>query len=274
MRVFLGKPTLMMATVLAASVMALPAAAAMSCGQQPLALQVLGSGGPMADGDRAGSGYVVWRDGQAKVLIDAGGGVFLRFGQAGASLDTLEHVAITHFHTDHVADLTALLKGAAFSERRAPLPISGPNGNRRFPSLEHFLQAQFAADGGAFAYLGGLLEDNGDMFRLQPITVAAERRDTVEVHRGEDLVIEAIGIPHGPVPTLAYRIEVDDRSLVISGDQNLGDGSFIEFARGADVLVMPFAIPEGAGPAAANLHARPSAIGRAAASADVDHLVL
>lgn len=42
----------------------------------------------------------------------------------------------------------------------------------------------------------------------------------------------------------------------------------------ADLLVMPFAIPESAGAAARNLHASPSQIGRAAAAASVKHLVL
>ena len=46
-------------------------------------LQVLGSGGPIADDGRASSGYLLWKDGQARVLIDTGGGIFLRFGEAG-----------------------------------------------------------------------------------------------------------------------------------------------------------------------------------------------
>ena len=61
---------------------------------------------------------------------------------------------------------------------------------------------------------------------------------------------------------------------MISGDQNLSTEGFIEFAADADVLVMPFAIPENAGRAARNLHATPSAIGKAAAETGAAHLVL
>jgi len=78
---------------------------------------VLGSGSPIADDARSGSGYLVWREGRALVLIDAGGGIFLRFGQSGARLEDLELIALTHFHTDHAADLPASLKGAHFSAR-------------------------------------------------------------------------------------------------------------------------------------------------------------
>jgi len=37
------------------------------------------------------------------------------------------------------------------------------------------------------------------------------------------------------VRSLAYRIEIDVRSIVISGDQNLTTEGFIEFAADADV---------------------------------------
>ena len=68
-------------------------------------LQVLGSGGPIADDARASSSYLVWVDGESRVLVDAGGGAFVRFGEAGAKFSELDIIAISHFHTDHSADL-------------------------------------------------------------------------------------------------------------------------------------------------------------------------
>jgi len=35
---------------------------------------------------RASSSYLVWQDGQARVLVDAGGGSALRFGESGAKI--------------------------------------------------------------------------------------------------------------------------------------------------------------------------------------------
>lgn len=242
------------------------------------ALQILGSGGPIADDARASSGYLLWLDDQSRVLVDAGGGVFLRFAEAGARLEALQLIAITHLHTDHAADLPALLKGAAFSPRRQPLPIAGPTGNRRFPGLEEFLQRQFNAETGAWAYLSGLLDGSDRMFRLEPRVIDHTARNSVRLLEHDGLTVHAIGIQHGPVPSLAYRFEFNDgasdRSVVISGDQNLSGDSFVDFTRAADVLVMPFAIPETAGPAARRLHALPSRIGQVAAEAGVRHLVL
>jgi hypothetical protein len=56
------------------------AASAQPCVGNPVAVQVLGSGGPRTNGDRASSSYLLWIGSQARVLVDMGGGAFLRFG--------------------------------------------------------------------------------------------------------------------------------------------------------------------------------------------------
>jgi len=53
----------------------------MQCGQKGVWLQVLGSGGPEIDDKRASTGYLIWVDGESKVLIDAGGGSAANFEQ-------------------------------------------------------------------------------------------------------------------------------------------------------------------------------------------------
>ena len=108
-----------------------------------VALQILGSGGPIADDARASSGYVVWIDGQSRVLIDAGGGTFLRFGEAGATFEALDFVGLSHFHTDHSADFPALIKSGNFSDRDRSLSIAGPEGDAPFPGVKDFMQSMF-----------------------------------------------------------------------------------------------------------------------------------
>jgi glyoxylase-like metal-dependent hydrolase (beta-lactamase superfamily II) len=115
-----------------------------------VALQVLGSGGPIADDNRASSGYIVWVDGKSRVLVDAGGGTFLRFGEAGARFADLDFVGLSHFHTDHSADFPALLKSGNFSGRQRPLPVAGPGPSGPFPGLERLPRRQRQA-GGAIA---------------------------------------------------------------------------------------------------------------------------
>jgi ribonuclease BN (tRNA processing enzyme) len=78
-----------------------------------VALQVLGSGGPAPEGHRASSDYLVWVGVRSCVLVNAGGGVFLRFGEAHARIEDLDLIALTYFHADHVADFPALIKVAS-----------------------------------------------------------------------------------------------------------------------------------------------------------------
>ena len=59
----------------------------------PLELLVLGSGGPGAAG-RAASSYLVFVDGDARILVDAGPGSFARLGEAKASLSDTDIVLL------------------------------------------------------------------------------------------------------------------------------------------------------------------------------------
>lgn len=235
-------------------------------------LQVLGSGGPIADDGRASSSYLVWFDGAARVLIDAGGGAFLRFGESGARFEDLDFVGLSHFHTDHSADFPALLKSGSFAMRERPLFLSGPGANERFPGLEDWLQRTLNAESGAYGYLSGFLDGT----RTQPMLVAKEMKTATAtlVYRNEDFSIEAMSVPHGIVPAVAFKVTINGETLVFASDQNGSKAEFVEFAKDASILVMHLVVPETAEGVASRLHARPSVVGEVAASAEVDKLVL
>src|SRR5260221_12241731 len=103
-------------------------ASAQSCAAGPATVQILGSGGPAINRERASASYLLWVGGQAKMLVDMGGGTYLRFGQSQAKLSDLALVGISHLHPDHVSDLPALL-WLSHQLRKEPLPIVGPSGN-------------------------------------------------------------------------------------------------------------------------------------------------
>jgi ribonuclease BN (tRNA processing enzyme) len=117
---------------------------------QSLSLEILGSGGPEFS-KRASSSYIIWIDNKAKVLIDAGGGAFLRFSQANAKIEDLELMALTHLHIDHSADLPAFMKAGYFSQRTKALPIVGTPKGGDFPIIETFGEGLFGKSG-VYAY--------------------------------------------------------------------------------------------------------------------------
>ena len=237
-----------------------------------IALQVLGSGGPIADDGRASSGYIVWVDGVSRVLIDAGGGTFLRFGEADADFAGLDFVGLSHMHTDHSADFPALLKSGNFSGRDRPLHLAGPDGDGPFPGLESWLRSLLHKDTGAYAYLSGYLDGTGGLSMLLPKEVAGERPTLV--YTSDDIVVEAMHVPHGIVPAVAFKVSVGEETLVFASDQNGSKAEFVDFAEDASLLVMHLVVPEGASGVARRLHAPPSVIGAIADRAGAQRLVL
>jgi len=262
-------------------ILAVPSgASAQSCAAGPLTVQILGSGGPAINRERASSSYLLWIGGQARMLVDMGGGAYLRFGQSGAKLSDLALVAISHLHPDHVSDLPALL-WLSRQVRQEPLPIVGPSAGRGVaspagydvaPDFPTFLVRLFDEKNGAFQVMGatlGAAKGNGVPLNVSVVDVLKAEPSTV--FDGQGLKVTALGIPHANMPTLAYRVETRDGSIVFSSDQNGTDPKFVDFARNADVLIMHLAIAAGA---ANPLHAAPAVVGRIAQEAGVGRLIV
>ena len=114
--------------VAVAVMMASSGALAQSCTGNPVAVQVLGSGAPGFVKDRANTSYLLWVGNQARILVDAGGGAYVRFGQAQAKFSDLSMILVSHLHPDHSSDLPGVLWSGR-NTRNDVLPIVGPSGN-------------------------------------------------------------------------------------------------------------------------------------------------
>ncbi len=253
---------------------------AQTCAAGKTTVQILGSAGPFITPDRASSSYLLWVGGKAKMLVDMGGGAYLRFGQSKAKLSDLAMVGISHLHPDHVSDLPALL-WLSHRMRKNPLPIFGPSAGKGVPSprgidyapeFSTFLSRQFDPKTGAFMVMGGTLgtkKRNGVLLDVGVIDVL--KSEPSAVFDGQGLKVTAIGIPHANMPTLAYRVETSDGSVVFSSDQTGTNPKFIDFAKNANVLIMHMQTPVGVKNV---LHAEPAVIGRVAQDAQVGKLIV
>src|SRR5215471_1617432 len=139
-----------------ASVVTVSAAFAQACTGSPVAVQILGSGAPGFVKDRANTSYLLWVGGQAKILIDAGGGACVRFGQAGAKFSDLSMILVSHLHPDHSSDLPGVLWSGRMT-RNDTLPIVGPSGNEAAPSFSTFLDRNFDDKNGSFEILNSVM---------------------------------------------------------------------------------------------------------------------
>ena len=249
-------------------------ASAQSCAGNPVAVQILGSGGPILDPSRASSSYLLWVGNQAKVLVDMGGGAYFRFAQAKAKLSDLSLLAVSHLDPDHIAGLPALL-WLSNRSRTEPLPTVGPSGNNLAPDYSTFLYRLFDEKNGVFqtmgSALGGTQPYAAQSVRLDASVVDATKAEPSTVYDRAGMTVTALGIPHGDLPTLAYRVQTEGKSVVLSSDQTGTNPEFVKFAKGADLLVMHLTIGAGA---KNPVHAAPDVVGRIAQEANVGRLIV
>jgi ribonuclease BN (tRNA processing enzyme) len=246
-----------------------------------LALVVLGSGGPGAEG-RAGSCHLVLVDGVPRILVDAGPGSFVRLGETGLSLEKIDIQLLTHLHADHAGELPGLFKARAVA-LHAPIrfEIFGPEGHERkgetayFPSTSHLIDLLFGAKG-AFAYLPDFAGHITFQVKDLPAIPRPEQQPSV-IRKEGDLVIRAIPGHHRDAPSVIYRIDYAGKSITFSGDIDAeGLDNLRKIAADTALLVFNTVVldPPQAPPILYTLHTPPNAIGRLAHDSKAHGLLL
>lgn len=200
-----------------------------------LRLRVLGSSGIHPIADNPASGFLVETE-ETCLWLDAGTGTFAAFQQV-EELARVSAVVITHGHGDHCLDVIPLHYAMRF-HRQGPfkVPFFAPLDVWR--RLSAFLlgteedpgDSGSASDGDNVGNSGNGTEPGklGRTFEFQP----AEDGDTVEIG---DLRLSFRRTEH-QVPTLAVRIEHEDRVLVYTADTGPA-ADLAPFAKGAHLLL-------------------------------------
>jgi ribonuclease BN (tRNA processing enzyme) len=245
-----------------------------------LEMLVLGSGGPGAAG-RAASSYLIFIDGDARILVDAGPGSFARLGEAKASLADTDIVLLTHLHIDHVGEIPGLFKARAVSSS-GPIVFNvwGPTGspkkgeNAYFPSTSEFLRLLFGPKG-AFAYLNDFAAPI--TLHGHDITAPLENAAPLQIFKQGGVMITAIAGHHGDAPSVIYRIEHAGKSVTFSGDIDAqGLPALRRIAKATDLLVFNTVVldPPGSPAILYTLHTPPRAIGQLAKEVGAGALLL
>ena len=218
-----------------------------ACDGAGVRLQVLGSGDADLTDGRAASSYLVWIDGKARVLVDAGTGSALRFGESGARASDIDTILLTRLDAAHALDFPAVIVAAQREGRTRALPLYGPTGGRLAPSTVTFVRTLLDGTRGAYRELSGVLNPLAkDGFKLQPHDVRT-RAPSVGVRRNEKEIVEisvspqvraaATYVVEKERPVLAWRLRVGDRSIVMGGTL-IDDSDHLErLAQAADLLI-------------------------------------
>jgi ribonuclease Z len=189
---------------------------------------LLGTGSPIPDADRAGPSTLVRAGGQT-FLVDCGRGVQQRMAAAGCGAGALTALLLTHLHSDHIADLGDLIITrwvTTFAPDPAPLPIIGP------PGTAEVVDATLKAFGHDIGYR---IAHHADI--TGPPRVEVEEVTDGVVWGRDGVRIVVAPTDHRPVaPTIGFRIEHADASVVVAGD-TVPCRSLDELASGAGALV-------------------------------------
>jgi ribonuclease BN (tRNA processing enzyme) len=215
-------------------------------------LTVVGSGCAAPNVDRAAPGHWV-EAGTVRLLMDCGHGLLTRMCAVGLPWGDVTHVALTHFHYDHVGELPALLVALRWGQapaRSAPLTLIGPVGTRAWMD-------RLAAVHGT-----SILEPG---FPFQIAELAAG--DVLAMGDGVDLAGHPV--PHTG-ESMAYCVTRGAARLVYTGDTEL-DTAFAAWASGCTLLLAECSLPEAL---AVTGHLTPDRVGQLAARVQPAQLVL
>jgi ribonuclease BN (tRNA processing enzyme) len=172
-------------------------------------LTVIGSSPAWPNPGAAQSGYLL--EGPGRLLIDCGPGVLSRL-RLREPWPTVDAIAVTHVHLDHVADLTGWLWGA----------LTGPGRSAPHPEL-------WLPPGGLPGH-----DNLGDAFAVHEYAPGTE--------------FETAGYRITPMPTnhpggFGFRITDGARTLAHSGDSGPST-ALVELARDADLFLCEATQPE------------------------------
>jgi ribonuclease BN (tRNA processing enzyme) len=210
-------------------------------------LTVIGSGTLLPSAERRSSAYhlrVATRSGAAahSVLIDCGSGALHGLAACGVDWRDIDVVAVTHYHSDHIADLASLLGAYRFEGRTRPLALLGPS------DLGHFL-------GRLAGLYGEWILDPG--FPLDVVELGPSGQ---WIGSGGDLRISACPTPHTDV-SIALRMSGSWGELGYTGDSGPSP-ELARFLAGCDLLVAECALSD---PPEIDTHLSPSSLSSLAA---------
>ena len=243
------------------------------CGDEGVWLQILGSGGADLTDQRSAASYLVWNGERARVMIDTGSGAALRFDEAGADFKDLAAIVFTRLQAYNTADFPSLVEGSHRSDRERVLPVFGP----AIPDGESTTAfiGRLIGPNGAYGYLSRFLTvDSPAEYRISVRDVLASGTRRWADFGTEDVRLSAIPVYHGGLPALAWRVEIDDVSLVFAGGFSGRKGTVAKFAENADALVVHHAVSVSARGKILDLYSKPSDLGRIATEAKARSLIL
>ena len=215
-------------------------------------LTTVGTGTAAPWPGRVQSGHLV-DAGNVRLLMDCGSGIATRLADLRIEWQTITHLAITHFHADHIVDIPTLLYAWRYGQlppRSERLEIIGPVGTLQ-------LLSRFAAIFGDDLLALGYPLSIREMVPGDGIALA------------DGVHLRCTKVPHTE-ESMAYSVEAGGRRIVYTGDTG-PDGALGAWAHGCDILLAECSLPD---TMAITTHLTPTQCGALGAAAEPGVLAL
>jgi ribonuclease BN (tRNA processing enzyme) len=187
-------------------------------------LSTLGRGKIALTPARVRAGLLV-EAGSVRLLLDCGSGVLQRLADHNVPWMAITHVALTHFHIDHLGDLPSLIfawRHGDLPARTAPVEIIGPAGTQ---ALLDRLAAAF----------GAWVTDPGFPLTVREIDFGGE------IVLADGITLACRKVPHTD-ESVAYSVRHGSHRIVYTGDTGFDEG-LAEWAAGCDLMLCECSLP-------------------------------
>lgn len=203
---------------------------------------MLGTGTPVPNAERAGSGFAVIHNNEA-YLFDVGHGTVQQAIKAWKTMNApelnppkIEHVFISHLHSDHIMDYSELA-ATYWWRRERRLNAYGPKGLKEMTNGYYDMQKTDIT-----------LRTSGNQPVRDPTMYQVAVNEIVKdgvIFNNNNITVEAFSVDHGDIdPAYGYKITTPDKTIVFSGDSTYSE-NIIAKAKGVDILIHEVMSEEG-----------------------------
>jgi len=189
----------------------------------------IGTGMPEFSNEKANSGSMI-KYNDKYYIVDCGDGVYANLVEVNFDFTKIGGIFFTHHHIDHTTDFFDIYVKCMMSNNK--ISVVGP------PRTQKFID--FVSD----VYLDDILyrkynakKNNENIKNI----ILGNQADVIEIIGEKQIEIDGLTITTAEMThtmyDLAYRFEVDGKSIVISGDTSY-DEDLITLSKNADILVI------------------------------------
>lgn len=148
------------------------------------------------------------------ILVDCGSGTLTQLEKARLKYKNIDIVFVTHFHTDHISDLSSLIQALNWTPnftRKKDLLLVGPVGFKKY--CKNFIKT-----------------------KTLPNTFKIKIKEIKKSLKFKNFGVECVKTIHCE-ESIAYKFKEQNKSLVISGDTGFNE-NLIKFSKKSDVLLI------------------------------------